>query len=125
MPAPLVAAALRRLGTRTLVDTVNGPDYAARAAAGAEYLDGQMPGWAEQIELATLELSSECRCVLGQLSDGDGYTGLRDDLHLSVDAAVELGFALDPDADWEEWAGLDAAWAREIVSRREAAEVTS
>jgi hypothetical protein len=104
---------------------VNGPDYAARAAAGAVFLDGQIPGWAGQVELATLLLSSECRCVLGQLSDGAGYHGMRDDLAIGMDAAVELGFALSMDDGWEDWAELDAAWAREIVTRREAAQAAS
>jgi hypothetical protein len=104
------------------------PGYAARAAAGAAFLDGQIPGWARQIELATLNLQSECSCVLGQL--GGNYFHMRDDLHLSQDATVELGFALNTDdeddrADWEGWAELDAAWAREIVTRREAAEAAS
>lgn len=103
------------------------PDYAARAAAGAEFLDGQVPGWAGRVSLATLNLHDGCRCVLGQL--GGDYFRMRDDLHLSQDATVELGFALNTDdeddrADWEDWAELDAAWAREIVRRREAGQVT-
>jgi hypothetical protein len=99
------------------------PDYAARAAAGATYLDSQIPGWAGQIDLATLALHDACDCVLGQL--GDNYQDMRDDFHLSQDAAVELGFTLGTSDDrWKGWAGLDAAWAREIVTRREAAQVT-
>lgn len=100
---------------------MNGPDYAARAAAGAEYLDGQVPGWAKRIELATLDLSSECRCVLGQQHAG-GYSGMRDALGLDGFGTVQLGFSTDTGSAWEDWAELDAAWAREIVRRREAAD---
>jgi hypothetical protein len=38
-----------------------------RVKAGAALLDERMPGWAERIELAQLDLSSEWKCVLGQL----------------------------------------------------------
>jgi hypothetical protein len=103
---------------------VNGPDYAARAAAGAAFLDGQVPGWAKRVELATLNLADSCDCVLGQL--GGDYADMRDDLGLGYAGAAELGFALTV-STWDDrgaWAELDAAWAREIVTRREAAEVT-
>lgn len=96
---------------------MTGPDYAARAAAGAAFLDGQVPGWAGRIELATLNLHDGCRCVLGQL--GGDYFDMRDDLGLGIAGAETLGFALDPASRWEDWAELDTAWAR-----REAAEVT-
>lgn len=102
---------------------MTGPDYAARAAAGAVFLDEQVPGWAGQVNLATLTLADACGCVLGQL--GENYQDTRDDLHLSQDGAVELGFTLGDDESWHDWAQLDAAWAREIVRRREAAEVTA
>jgi hypothetical protein len=35
--------------------------------AGAFYLDEHHPGWFEKINLDTLDLSKQCRCVLGQL----------------------------------------------------------
>jgi hypothetical protein len=123
MPAPLVAAALRQLGPHALVGTVNGPDYAARAAAGAEFLDGQVPGWAGRVELAVLALHDHCKCVLGQL--GGDYFDMRDDLHLSPADTERLGFSLSAGGSWPGWAELDAAWAREIVTRREAATVTT
>lgn len=101
---------------------MNAPDYAARAAAGAEFLDGQVSGWASEIELATLDLSDSCDCVLGQL--GGSFQDAVEDLHLSVAAAEQLGFSISAGGSREGWAGLDAAWAREIVKRREAAQVT-
>jgi hypothetical protein len=108
------------------VGPVNGPDYAARAAAGAAFLDDRIPGWAARINLATLNLAGECGCVLGQL--GGDYTGMRDGLHLGSDAAVHLGFSLGPDTTWDDLeakAELDAAWTREITTRREAGQVTA
>ena len=99
------------------------PDYAARAAAGAAFLDGQVPGWAGQVDLATLDLADSCDCVLGQL--GGSFQDTVEDLHLSQDDAVDLGFTIPPDESYHRWAELDAAWAREIVTRREAAGVTA
>lgn len=34
---------------------------------GASLLDQQLPGWASMIDVSTLELSSSCNCVAGQL----------------------------------------------------------
>lgn len=99
------------------------PDYAARAAAGGVFLDGQVASWPWDANLATLRMSDPYDCVLGQL--GENYQDTLDDLHLSQDAAVELGFTLPAYEPWEAWAELDAAWAREIVTRREAAQVTT
>ena len=111
---------------------MTGPDYAARAAAGAAFLDEKVPGWASQIDPGRLELSSECDCILGQL---EGYWVMREDFGLELEDAAALGFALQP-ADVfgdqsagpfgdqsEGWRQLDAAWTAEIKTRREAADV--
>lgn len=100
------------------------PDYAARAAAGAAYLDQHRPGWAGQINLDWLDLASECDCVLGQLSN-DGYQGMRRELGLDPGDAVTLGFSLGAGRPWEDWTLLDDAWAAEITRRREPAQVTT
>lgn len=44
------------------------PTFRQRVEAGAAYLDGVLPGWWEKIDLETLNLGSNCRCVLGQLA---------------------------------------------------------
>lgn len=36
-------------------------------ARGAAWLDTEVPGWAERIDLSTLDLRSSSRCVAGQL----------------------------------------------------------
>ena len=38
-----------------------------RVAKGASLLDRKMPGWERQVDLASLEIASCCRCMLGQL----------------------------------------------------------
>lgn len=36
-------------------------------ARGAELLDEKLPGWADQIDLDSLNMAVSCNCVLGQL----------------------------------------------------------
>lgn len=97
------------------------PDYAARAAAGAAFLDGQVPGWAGRVDLLTLRLDDTCRCVLGQI--GGSYIDTRDDLGLDQDAAVNLGFSVGSDGTWDDWELLDDAWTAEITRRRKPVQV--
>lgn len=90
-----------------------------RVAAGAAWLDATSPGWADTIDLATLDLQNPCGCVMGQIvSDitwGDFYTvvaepnestadvvGRREDVGellgdyvMSHEEAVERGFQVD------------------------------
>lgn len=40
---------------------------AERVAAGATWLDEHVPGWEHRIDLAKLNLSDTCLCVLGQV----------------------------------------------------------
>lgn len=47
-------------------------------ARGAEWLDTVHPGWERRIDLANLELSVTCRCVLGQIFKPDSSEELRD-----------------------------------------------
>lgn len=46
----------------------------AYVAAGAEWLDENEPGWEGRIDLASLDLSNSCRCVLGQVTPEESYT---------------------------------------------------
>jgi hypothetical protein len=100
---------------------VTGPDYAARAAAGAAFLDERRPGWAERIDLDTLALIDECYCVLGQL--GGNYAQELSALGLSLGDEADLGFI--PAGHPGDWSLLDAAWTAEIRQRRETAQVAS
>jgi hypothetical protein len=83
-----------------------------RVERGAALLDERLPGWAKQIDLTILDLSSGCDCVLGQLAldlgadpknfdmedDEDRFVcaaqtiwGL-DDPFAAAEKAVEFGF---------------------------------
>jgi hypothetical protein len=119
---------------------------AARVATGAAFLDEHDPGWWQRINLATLDLSRERHCVLGQTCplevlhryalqewgsadeaepddryeayafELSGATNLRE----AAQWAVKRGFALDGGRD-APWGDLTAEWARVITARREAA----
>lgn len=41
--------------------------FEQQIAAGMQLLDEKMPGWADQINVGTLDLNMSSRCVLGQL----------------------------------------------------------
>jgi hypothetical protein len=99
---------------------------AERVAAGAEWLDVNRPGWVDRINLETLNLSSPCRCILGQ-ELGDyceapyeliGWPSDDDD-ERDDSRAVELGFNIP--SSWMEYdyEALTAEWRRYIEARRE------
>jgi hypothetical protein len=69
------------------------------AAKGAALLDEEVPGWADRIDVPTLDLGSCTLCVLGQLypehntlPGPDGYFLGLHQLGLSVYAGREHGF---------------------------------
>lgn len=86
---------------------------------GAAWLDENVPGWWERIDLETLDLERCDLCVSGQLALGpifveerEGVVGIRTSYpaHLGMDS----------------WSGTDfpelqRAWEEEILRRREAA----
>lgn len=113
------------------------PTIRQRVRAGAEFLDARVPGWFGQIDLAVLDLESECRCVLGQLwfdkavSSPDAYS---EAVHeLGLDGLSELGwhtwcrdeaFGFDicglygeMDSD-QEYRLLTAEWRAAVEARR-------
>src|SRR5258708_40306755 len=97
---------------------------AERVARGAALLDEKMPGWAEHIDLDTLNLASSCRCVLGQLhpnleAPDDAYLdGLN---HLDVSTTDDSGYGFDTsDEDDDEYERLTTTW-RELIEARRAA----
>jgi hypothetical protein len=92
---------------------------ANRVAAGAAWLDQDEPGWDARIDLDRLDLSSGCRCILGQLDGGFG-DGM-EARSLSLVRAAQLGFTADWDSPLDlrdEWAALTAAWRDLITARR-------
>jgi hypothetical protein len=102
---------------------------AERVARGAALLDEKVPGWAERIDLAELDLSSCWRCVLGQLATStepdleDGWILGRDlgldgfDGRYGFDRYSDIEGIEDP-AAMEPWSELTAEWRRVITERR-------
>lgn len=80
----------------------------ARVARGAAWLDENHPGWERRIDLADLQLSSSCRCVLGQLFG---------DFH---DAPVSLEPYTEPFGNWAQACGFTCgAWSEHVVLQDE------
>lgn len=88
-----------------------------RVQRGAAWLDTERPGWAGEIDLGQLILSSPCRCVLGQLY-GDYVDAPLVDEH-GDQAGVEHGF--NAALTGTEYDALEAEWRRVITERRAAA----
>jgi len=117
-------------------------DAIARVARGAAYMDRTTPGWETAISLPEFDMSSPCRCVLGQV-DGDFYAGCNKRgfevayspaLDAGENAAlVRLGFDLAPydgycnvdaydgycnvDVIHAHYRMLQEAWADEVTKR--------
>ena len=66
------------------------PQIVARVRRGVAFLDKRVPGWREQVNPATLDISTHHYCVLGQLY-GDYFAGCMW-LGLSTEASVRNGF---------------------------------
>lgn len=94
------------------------------AAAGATLLDSKYPGWAMEVNAATLRMETFTHCTLGQLYGhySKGITDLFEWDSSGFDAkAVKHGFYLRTQHDpnrMEKWLALDAAWREEIAKRR-------
>lgn len=104
---------------------------AERVDRGAKVLDGQDEGWFERVSADALEMSSTCKCVLGQRF-GTYLTGLRElDRRLQI-PCVEGTFALDHGfeirplelhgldkylSSLDAWNLLDELWLNEITKR--------
>ena len=95
-----------------------------RVAAGAALLDAEQPGWWQRIDLHSLAMWDGCRCVVGQLYEGEYRDGLID-LSVPVDDGEEedeegliavdrLGF------DGHDIDALQAEWKR-LIGERQAA----
>lgn len=91
---------------------------AERVAAGAAWLDENVPDWVERIDLARLDVSDCVDCVLGQLFGG--FSGAPREL-IGFDAYPERkGFDLDARLVYTEapYRRLTAQWRRVIEERR-------
>lgn len=97
-------------------------DVAQRVAAGAAWLDANVEGWLDSIDLDTLAMEMCEQCVLGQLF-GDYFNAdlMDDDFNLEYPAT--LGFdlldcQLARSHDRRQWAELTNAWRELITARR-------
>lgn len=97
--------------------------FTHRAARGAARFDELRPGWAEDIDLSTVDVRSLSLCPGGQVFGSYGATlkalGIRDG---DQNAIVELGLDVhESEGTRRGYAALSAAWRGEIewrVSRR-------
>ena len=84
-----------------------------RVARGAALLDRERPGWPERIDLDTLQLSSACFCIRGQLVGcsviWDVIPGLE-----GGKSHTEHGFIADSQSQYEL---LQEAWLSAIADR--------
>jgi hypothetical protein len=97
-----------------------------RAAAGAALLDEQLPGWAANVDLSTLDMSHPRHGVLGQ---NGGFVTSINRLGIVYDAnegergVLDYGFeAPSHDEEGGEnrdfmFAALDEAWTDEVRAR--------
>lgn len=88
-------------------------------------MDTKVPGWVDGVDLDSLDLSSNYKCVLGQTTGSFtagmirvfGFMGARGSV------AVEHGFDADKSQSFSdidrEYEALTAAWREEIAERRE------
>ncbi len=89
---------------------------------GAELLDHQVPGWAQDIRLEQLEMHLCANCVLGQLfhefTNGFEQLGLEGDEvdEHGFDLSAEMMKANQGDVD-PLWRTLDALWTDEVKRR--------
>lgn len=87
---------------------------AKKVKAGAELLDERRPGWAKEINLATLNLEECDECIQGQLyGEFQNAAALQ---QLGV-ADIAHGFTLPfCTSDWD-WLFLTELWKQEIIKR--------
>lgn len=116
-----------------LQEIIPGMSVRARVRMGACELDVVRPGWFRSIDVESLELSSECNCVLAQLDEGDYQTGCREvfgveGMNTGVDS---LSFTLVAGSGFvaftnresvESYDEMTTYWKQEIRARKRAAQ---
>lgn len=80
-------------------------------ASGAKFLDAVEYGWANRINISTLEMYDGQRCILGQLFGG--YEKGLKALSISNEEASEYGF--EDDADDVSYHDLTKAWKQHLT----------
>jgi hypothetical protein len=97
---------------------------AQRVEAGAAWLDEHKPGWWQTIDLDTLDIRSDCNCVLGQTYGNYCDAPLGSRYHRNKYLGDVRGFNSDEsthsddDAELADYAALTAAWRALVEERR-------
>lgn len=107
---------------------------AERVARGVEWLDSNVPGWVDKVEINELNMGSSCRCVLGQVFGNDneyemtgyGYAlATQNNLHpehlgfdFSPEDVVEIEESRNPRPLYGLYAPLQQEWERVIAERK-------
>jgi hypothetical protein len=89
---------------------------AERVARGVAWLDEKRPGWADEIDLTELVLSSPCRCILGQLYGDFDKVSVRGPMAKGFNA-----YGGDDQSLYDQFEALEREWRRVITERRAAA----
>src|SRR5437764_14197069 len=93
-----------------------------RVAAGAAFLDQEIPGWDRLIDLDRLDIGSGCRCVLGQINRNEDNPALSYDLGMTVLGLDDRDSGtLGVNGDRRDLYALTDEWRAVIAARREAA----
>jgi hypothetical protein len=103
--------------------------YTENVKRGAVLLDQERPGWRDEIDLATLDLSDGCSCILGQvfgyysdgvwalfevdLSDDDCFAEAFEETE-DLRIVVSHGFTIDRPLRSYKWHLLQEAWRAEL-----------
>lgn len=97
----------------------------ARVARGAAHLDTIDPTWHERIDVGTLDLSKSCRCICGQLAEGERWDGseiVRAFFRVKgTDDSYNVGILANGST---EYSLLQDAWVEAIADRRLKAQPT-
>ena len=102
--------------------------YEERIKRGSEWLDKNHPGWVERIDLDSLYLGHNCRCVLGQIVGGSASMCLFQEeafsleFGFSVKEAYVSSFSNLPELK-KRYVQLTREWKSEILKRRQAQKV--
>lgn len=94
-----------------------------RVQAGATWLDGEVPGWQNMIDIRTLEMDDADNCILGQLH----FWYDEDDMStISWKSAVSRGFGTEfrGHGDVVSYAELHTEWVN-LIERRTNREVSA
>lgn len=89
-----------------------------RVKRGAEWLDGEMPGWERKIDLDMLRLDSPCNCILGQLFDGDFGAVVPGRKQAWAQNCGFLSYSFEATVSMREYDALEESWIKVIQERK-------